>query len=214
MSVNNDEFIAEGIDLFAFLVERDGYFCESESKEWFAAISFTRSDSAVRISYGDREIVANVTVARRLPGRPGLTEYGFWEWMEALGIENSPETCVYWVQTHEHLSRFLREAADALRLYLPTILEAGPRITQHIEESREARYQQDLGRQTERDLNSAAIKASRAFWKCEFRQVVHLLEPFVAKLSESERKKFEYAQRKISTGSAFYDDGPVKSSSS
>jgi hypothetical protein len=195
-----EQFLSETIERLAFLIERYGYACTSESGAWFAQVSFSRPDSSIRLFYGDREFSGSVIVARSLRGRLESSEYGLWEWLDALQVANPPKTDVAWIQTPNQLSAFLADVSGALDLYLPQILRAGPEVTARLEQSRADRDLREQEERAQQDHRSASARASEAFRAHQYDRVVELLEPFHFRLSKAESKKLAYAKKRLAFG--------------
>ena len=185
------QFIAAATERLRALAERHGYRLAASDEDWQAEVVLTRSDSSIRLTYGDRELTGNALVARR----GGAAEYSLWEWLDALDVAEAPATYVDWLQTPERLADWLDAVVQVLEQHVAGILAAGPSVLTQLEANRTARraYERDL--MARRELDSLTARAAQAFWARRYEQVIELLQPFADRLGPADARKLAYSKR-------------------
>ncbi len=180
---------------------------------FFARVRYAGSGWRVRVEYGDREYlidtvleitaVANHSLLSALrnsiANRPRPASYSLWEWIEALGGDAVAASHAGGADTSERVAAGVRDMADSLRTYLPTILRDASALVPRVRALRDQRMRRWKEQDSLDRDRRAATEATDAFRRSDFQRVVELLEPLEPRLTDVDRKKLGYARSRIAT---------------
>jgi hypothetical protein len=165
----------------------------------------------VRVEYGDREYLINTILEitdggsrsvlsslwNRFGRRPQPAGYSLWEWIEAVGGAAAGASHAGGADSAEQVTAAVTEMGDALRTYLSVILRDRATLIPRVRARRDQRMQEWKEQdRLDRDRRIAA-EAAEAFRRRDFRRAVDLLEPLELRLSGSDRKKLDYARKRL-----------------
>jgi hypothetical protein len=178
---------------------------------FLARDEYTARGWRVRVEYGDREYLINTILEIRDGGslsvlsslwnrfvrRPSPPRYSLRELIEADGGEAAGASHDWGADSAEQVKAGVREMGDALRTYLSVILRGRATLVPRVRARRDQRMQEwkEQGR-LDRDRRIVA-EAAEAFRRRDFRRAIDLLEPLELRLSGSDRKKLDYARKRL-----------------
>ena len=192
----NETFLVEVARNCDFLCSHYGAVCKSESQEWLARVTYVGADFEVIFSYGDRELCFGIIVGRRISGRPGMSPFALWEWLDALNVRGRHVEEIL-LDTPEKLSLAASRAASVVHERLPMILTATSEVVLRMEGARTMREQVAAEADAKWRHSVAADRAAVAFREGNFKLVVSLLEPLEQRLSPAETRKLQLARTRV-----------------
>ena len=160
---------------------------------FIATAEFANAFVAGEITFGDREYRIQTSL-----GPTGtVLRYVLWEWADAL---ESPEVTFRntdFVLTVSRLEAIVTSMARGVAALQSTIASAPASAVARMQQARtrvQTAFQERLRSDEHRRASAAAADAFR---KHDYRQVIALLQPYVDMLTSAERKKLEYARKKL-----------------
>lgn len=165
---------------------------ESITGFFFLTASFANRLVAGRLTFGDREYDVNTMLG---PASSG-TEYGLWEWADALGSPDLAPRDTSFVMTVDRLESIVAAMADAVSELQAAISSASPTVVGRIEHARAMARARDEARHRTDEHRRLSAAAAEAFRVRDYRRAVQNLEKIDELLTPAERQKLEYARRK------------------
>jgi hypothetical protein len=169
---------------------------EAVTGVFFARRAFSTERLAGEVTYGDRELVVNLTVGPVPPPLAAAGPYALWEWVAALGAQSGGEGAGAWPATATRVRRAVAALGAEFREHAPRIADAGPEVVRRLDAARTMRLAEWVAQEAEWEHRSVAARAAEAFRAADYRSVISLLEPLEDRLTPAERMKLVLARRR------------------
>lgn len=175
---------------FDFLISEYGYRCVEESPN---RVRFESSSMFVELVFdGNRSFELGLLVGKL------VSEEVPFAIDEILRLRGAPEAASFslvQVTTRDSLARWVAKLSKALRCYGSEFID-GDEF--HLAALARQRQKEVHDYALARDLKSARAEAELAWNKSDYASVVRALKPLLSSLTESELKKLQLAERRMS----------------
>ena len=149
------------------------------------------------ITFGDRELVANLVVSRRLPLIGALGPYGLWEWVAAFEGATGWQGTGSWLSTAERVRQAVAELGTVFRETAPRIAEASLATARWIDADRARRRAEHAAENRGKADEVIRGRANEAFRTGDFRSAVTLLESLGDRRTPAEQMKLTLARKHV-----------------
>ena len=152
---------------------------------------------AGKITFGERELYANLSVSRRLPLIGSLGPYGLWEWVAAFDGATGWQGIGSWLSTAERVRQAVAELGTVFREAAPRIAEASLATARWIDADRARRRAEHLAEHQRSADEVIRGRANEAFRTGDFATAVKLLESLGDRRTPAEQMKLTLARKRV-----------------
>jgi hypothetical protein len=149
------------------------------------------------MTYGERELEANLLVSRRLPLIGALGPYALWEWVAAFEGAARWQGTGSWLSTAERVRQAVTELGTVFREAAPRIAEASIGTARWIDADRARRRAEEAADHQRSAHEAIRVRANEAFRTGDFATAITLLESLGDRRTPAEQMKLALARKRL-----------------